>query len=201
MFLQDPGKTVLRKKANGFSTIELAVVMSMVLAISGIALPSISNNLRAYQLNSVAGMVADQFKITRFVAIRQNVPVTCYVTPNSPGYQLWTDAAGTGAYAPTDNTTTLSGSQTLVESDSIPDEAGLESALGVTGTTTLSGSSSQVSLTFDSRGAVTGSTAVNVLYIGYPGNPSYGYRAVVVLPSGSVQIWTPEGDGTWVQTN
>jgi len=201
MFLRNPGKAVLRKKANGFSTLELAVVMSMVLAVSGIAVPSISNNLRVYQLNSAAGMVADQFKITRFVAIRQNVPVTCYVTPNSPGYQLWTDAAGTGAYATTDNTTTLSGSQTLVGSDSIPNEAGLESALGVTRTTTLPGSSSQVSLAFDSRGAVTGSTAVNVLYIGYPGNPSYGYRAVVVLPSGRVQIWTPEGDGTWVQTN
>jgi len=175
--------------------------MGVVLTLSGIAVPSISNTLRVYQLNSVASMVADQFKSTRFVAIRQNVATTCYVTPNSTGYQLWTDTAGTGVYATTDNTTVLSGSQTLVGLNSIPDAAGLESAMGVTGTTTLSGSSSELSLAFDSRGAVSNSAAVNVLYVGYPGNPSYGYRAVVVMPSGSVQVWTPDGSGSWVQTN
>lgn len=200
MFMADPSKPVLRKKPNGFSLLELTVAMAVMVAISGIAVPSISSNLQAYQLNSVASMVADQFKLTRFTAIRQNVPTTCYITPNSPGYQVWTDTPGTGSFAPTDNSATLSGSQTLLGSDSIPDEPGLESALGVTGTTTLSGNSSQVSLAFDSRGAVTGSTAVNVLYVGYPGNPSNGYRAVVVLPSGSVQVWTPQGDGTWVKT-
>ena len=199
MFLTRSKENRKRRTPNGFSTLELAVVMSMLLAISGIAVPSITQNLQAYQLNSAAGMVADQFKIARFTAIRQNIPVTCYITPNSPGYQLWTDVSGTGAYVNTDNTTMLTGSQTLIGSGAIPDEAGLESALGVTGVTTLSGSSSLVSLAFDSRGAVTGSTAVNVLYVGYPGTP-YGYRAVVVMPSGSVQIWTPQGDGTWVQT-
>lgn len=200
MILADQSKPVLRKKPNGFSLLELTVAMAVIVAISGVAVPSISGNLRAYQLNSMANMVADQLKITRFVAIRQNVPVTCYVTPNSPGYQLWTDTPGTGIYVNTDNSVTLSGSQTLLGSGSIPDEPGLESALGVTGTTTLSGSSSQVSLAFDSRGAVTGNTAVNVLYVGYPDSPSSGYRAVVVLPSGSVQVWTPQGDGTWVKT-
>jgi len=199
MLLTHPRRLAPREKRNGFSTLELAVVMTIVLAISGIAVPSITQNLQAYQLNSAAGMVADQFKIARFTAIRQNVPVTCYVTPNSPGYQLWTDLSGTGVYVTTDNTTMLTGSQTLIGPDAIPDKAGLESALVVAGTTTLSGSSSLVWLAFDSRGAVTGSTAVNVLYVGNPGTPN-AYRAVVIMPSGSVQIWTPQGDGTWVQT-
>lgn len=201
MLLANSSKPALRKKPNGFSVLELTVAMAVMVAISGVAVPSISNNLHAYQLNSMAGMVADEFKTTRFVAIRQNITTTCYITPNSAGYQLWTDTPGTGIYVATDNSVTLSGSQTLLGSDSIPDEAGLESALGITGTTTLSGNSSQASLAFDPRGAVTGSTAVNVLYVGYPGNPSNGYRAVVVMPSGAVQIWTPQGDGTWVQTN
>lgn len=200
MTFADACKPTPRKRRNGFSVLELTVAMAVIAAISGIAVPSISSNLQAYQLNSAAGMVADQFKTTRFVAIQQNVTTTCYVTPNSPGYQLWTDAPGTGIYVNTDNSVTLSGSQTLLGSDSIPDEPGLENALGITGTTTLSGNSSQVSLAFDARGAVSGSTAVNVVYVGYPGGPSNGYRAVVVMPSGAVQIWTPQGDGTWVQT-
>jgi type IV fimbrial biogenesis protein FimT len=185
--------------AKGFSAVELVVAMAVVLVISGIALPSMSNSLRVYQLNSVASMVADQFKSSRFDAIRRNLATTCYITPIPGGYRIWTDTAGTGVYTNTDHTTLLSGSQTLV--GTVPAGSALASAISVTGTTTMSGNSSQVSLTFDPRGAVTGSTAVNVLYIGYPGNTGFGYRAVVVLPSGSVQVWTPNGSGSWVQSN
>ena len=175
--------------------------MGVVLTLSGIAVPSITNSLQVYQLNSVASMVADQFKSSRFDAIRRNVPTTCYVTPNSTGYQLWSDSLGTGVYDSTDYSTTLSGAQSLVGSDSLPNAAALDSALGVTGTTTMSGSTSEVSLTFDPRGAVSSSAGVNVFYIGYPGNPAFGYRAVVVMPSGSVQVWSPDGNGSWIQTN
>ena len=188
-----PGK---RRGAKGFSAVELVVAMAVVLVIGGIAVPSITTNLRVYQLNSVASIVADQFKSSRFDAIRRNVPQTCYITTVSGGYRLWTDAQGTAAYVNTDHTTLISTQQTL--ESSVPTGSALASALGVSGTTVLSGGSS---LTFDARGAVSGSTAVNVLYIGYPNNASYGYRAVVVMPSGSVQIWTPGGSAGWVQVN
>jgi Tfp pilus assembly protein FimT len=203
MFLANPSKPARRKKPNGFSTLELAVVLGMVLTVSGIAVPSISSNLRVYQLNSTASMVADQFKSTRFDAIRRNIPQTCFATPATPGYQLWTDTAGTGSgtYVNTERTTTLSGSLSLVGLDVVTDSGALEGALGITGSTTMSGSTSEVSLTFDSRGAVSSSTAVNVFYVGYPGNPAFGYRAVVVMPSGSVQVWTPDGNGSWNQAN
>lgn len=198
-----PSKPVLKRKPNGFSTLELAVVMTMVLTISGIAMPSLTTNLRVYQLSSTASMVADQFKSTRFDAIRKNIPQTCFITPNSTGYQLWTDAAGTGSgtYVATDYTTNLSGSLSLVGPEAVPESGALDAALGVTGTTAMSGSSSEVSLTYDPRGAVSSSAAVNVFYVGYPGNPSFGYRAVVVMPSGSVQVWRPDGSGSWNQTN
>lgn len=185
--------------AKGFSAVELVVAMAVALIISGIALPSISSSLRVYQLNSVASMVADQFKSSRFDAIRRNVATTCYITPVAGGYQLWTDALGTGVYATTDRTALILGSRTLVAT--VPTGGALASAINVTGTTAMSGSSSQVSLAFDPRGAVSGNTAVNVFYIGYTGNTAFGYRAVVVLPSGSVQVWTPNGSGSWVQTN
>jgi prepilin-type N-terminal cleavage/methylation domain-containing protein len=184
--------------AKGFSAMELVVAMAVVLIISGIALPSINTSMRVYQLNAVAGRVADQFKSSRFDAIRRNTATTCYITPTQGGYQLWTDAKGTGVYVNTDHTTLITGSQTLVASVPL---GGLSSALGVTGTTTLSGSGSQLSLAFDPRGAVTGNTTVRVLYVGYTNNPGYGYRAVVVMPSGSVQVWSPNGSGGWSQLN
>jgi Tfp pilus assembly protein FimT len=179
--------------------VELVVAIAVVLVISGIALPSITSSLRVYQLNSAASMVADQFKSSRFDAIRRNLATTCYITPVSGGYRLWTDTLGTGVYTTTDHTTLISGPQTLL--GSVPADSALASAISVTGTSTMSGNSSQVSLTFDSRGAVTGNAAVNVFYIGYTGNAGFGYRAVVVLPSGSVQVWTPNGSGSWVQSN
>jgi len=190
-----------QRKANGFSAIELVVAMAVVLIITGVAMPSITSNLRVYQLNSTAGMVADQFKSSRFDAIRRNIVQTCFITPVQGGYQLWTDAKGTGAWVNTDHTTLLVRSVSLVPVGNVPIAGQLASAMGVTGTTAISGIGAPVSLTFDPRGAVTGNNQVNVLYVGYPNNPNWGYRAVVILPSGSVQVWSPNGSGTWSQLN
>jgi len=190
-----------RRKAKGFSAIELVVAMAVVLIITGIALPSISGNLHVYQLNSTAGMVADQLKSSRFDAIRRNIIQTCYIQPSGNGYRLWTDTQGTGAWVNTDHTTSLTGSVTLVPIGSVPVAGQLASAIGVTAATVISGNSGTVTLAFDQRGAVSGNAQVNVLYIGYPNNPTLGYRAVVILPSGSVQVWTPNASGSWNQVN
>lgn len=201
MSTRDSQKSILGKprRAKGFSAIELVVAMAVVLIISGIALPSISTNMRVYQLNSVASMVADQLKSSRFDAIRRNVPQTCYISPVSGGYRLWTDTAGTGTYVSTDHTTNITGAQGLIGNSGVPTWSGLASAMGVSGTTTLSGGG-QTTVTFDPRGAVVGGNAINVLFIGYAGNPALGYRAVVIMPSGSVQVWTPRGN-SWNQVN
>ncbi len=189
--------------AKGFSAVELVVAMAVVLIITGVAMPSITSNLRVYQLNSTAGMVADQFKSSRFDAIRRNITQTCFIQPNPSGfgYRLWTDAQGTGVYVNTDHTTLITSSQSLVPVGNVPAAGQLASAMGVSGTTTISGVPATISLTFDPRGAVAGNNQVNVLYIGFPNNPTWGYRAVVILPSGSVQVWSPDGTGSWYQLN
>ena len=183
----------------GFTLLELVVTMAVALVITAVAIPTVTTNLRIYQLNSTASMVADQFRGCRFEAIRRNVATSCYITPSGNGYQLWTDKMGTGVYDPQDHTTVLSGAQTLLAAGAIPSAGNLASVVGVTGTTTVSGSGSQVSLAFDARGAVTGVPSVTVLYIGYTGNPAWGYRAVVVMPSGSVQVWSAASSGAWQQ--
>ena len=193
--------SVKQRGANGFSAIELVVAMAVVLIITGVAMPSITSNLRVYQLNSTAGMVADQLKSSRFDAIRRNTTQTCVIEPSGNGYRMWTDAKATGAWVNTDKTTPLTGSATLVPVGNIPISGQMASAIGVTGTTAISGIAGQVTLTFDTRGAVAGNNQVNVLYIGYPNKPNWGYRAVVILPSGSVQVWSPNGNGSWSQVN
>jgi len=39
--------------------------------------------------------------------------------------------------------------------------------------------------------------AAYVLYVGSATNPEFGYRAVILLPSGATQIWTAPKGGTW----
>jgi hypothetical protein len=36
-----------------------------------------------------------------------------------------------------------------------------------------------------------------VFYVGNANDPDSGYRAVVLLPSGSTQIWTAPSGGPW----
>jgi len=37
-----------------------------------------------------------------------------------------------------------------------------------------------------------------VLYVGSPANADFGYRAVLLLPTGGTQIWSaPPGANTW----
>ena len=187
--------------AKGFSAIELVVAMAVVLIITGVAMPSITQNLRVYQLNSTAGMVADQLKSSRFDAIRRNTIQTCVIQPSGAGYRMWTDSKGNGTWANTDKTTPLTGSATLVPAGNVALAGQMASAIGVSATTAISGTSGTVNLSFDTRGAVSGNNQVNVLYIGYPNNPNWGYRAVVILPSGSVQVWSPNRSGSWSQVN
>ena len=202
MSTRDSQKAISARQrgAKGFSAIELVVAMAVVLIITGVAMPSITQNLRVYQLNSTAGMVADQLKSSRFDAIRRNTIQTCVIQPFGTGYRMWTDAKGNGTWVNTDKTTPLTGSATLVPVGNVALAGQMASAIGVSATTAISGTGT-VNLSFDTRGAVSGNNQVNVLYIGYPNNPNWGYRAVVILPSGSVQVWSPNRSGSWSQVN
>lgn len=76
-----------------------------------------------------------------------------------------------------------------------PSSASITAKLGAASTlTTLSGS--PVSVTFDARGAVSTLTAY-IFYVGSTTNPEFGYRAVILLPSGGTQIWTAPSGGPW----
>jgi len=56
---------------------------------------------------------------------------------------------------------------------------------------------------FDARGAIRvgGNVSSNlfVFYIGSANDQEFGYRAVVLLPSGTTQIWTGPAGGPWQQ--
>jgi len=199
----EPQRNYLRRdRTRGFTIVELVVVMAVIMIISAVALPSFMRAYRTYQLDDAATQVAGILKFTRYEAIRVNVPAA---TPLKA--QILQSAAGTYVFADSNNNGTVQGTEKqilfsqnviLVSAATPPNTAGLATAVGVAALTNVSITNGSVA--FDQRGAVT-PAAVNVLYIGNLSLPNLGDRAVIVLPSGAIQIWTTDSSGNWRQLN
>ena len=190
----------LLRRPRGFSLIELAVSMAVVLILTAIALPTLTRSYRAYQLNDSANRLSGMLKFTRFEAIRRNKPISCQILQNGTDWYVWSDSNGDGAVDPTETQYLITGIVTLLPDGVAPAPSAIIAAVGGS-PTTLSGSNGFVK--FDPRGAVTftGAPSVYIFYLGDISVPDYGYRAIVLLPSGVTQIWTAPAGGTWQRTS
>jgi type IV fimbrial biogenesis protein FimT len=197
-------KKVPRTKGHerGFSLVELAIAMAIILVISAVAMPSITRTLRTYQLNDATQQLAGILKFTRYEAIRRNLQVSCLNAQggaNAPA-NVWSDDNGDNVEQPTERQIILSGNYTLVPSGAAP--GGLAGAVGAPALTAVNPGAGNV--TFDQRGAVVPGATIYVFYVGSTTMPENGYRAVIILPSGSVQVWSfpgGAGGGTWHQVS
>ena len=183
-----------RRPQSGFSLVELVVSLAIVLILTAVALPSLTRSFRTYQLNDAATRLAGMLKFTRFEAIRRNNPVTCQIQLLGGSWTVWADTLANGNPDPTEQQLMLIESAVLLPSGGLPAPTAILTAVGAGTLTTLSGANNFVS--FDARGAVS-PIATYVLYIGSPTNPEFGYRAVVLLPSGVTQVWTAPSSGPW----
>jgi len=160
--------------------------------------------MRTCQLNDAASRVASVLKFTRYEAIRRNATTTlaagvqpggANLCPAATNWCVWTDSNGDTNLQTTENQAQLTGSVNLVAPGNAP--AGLAGGVGAGALTDIRAAGFT---TFDQRGAVN-PAAVDVLYVQNVTFPDLGCRAVIVLPSGSVQIWTSDTTGNWRQTN
>lgn len=185
----------------GFSLLELVIGLAIILVVSSVAIPAIDRTLKVYRLNSGTSQVADQIQAARFEAIRRNLATSCLtqrIAANT--YRIWTDTNNDGLFQATEKSIQVTGNPSLVDGGAIPTAGALAGTVGVAAMTTLSGSGGITAIAFDPRGA-TVAAGVNVFYVENPGRPQDGYRAIVILPSGSVQIWSGSNGGAWVRMN
>jgi Tfp pilus assembly protein FimT len=174
------------------------VSLAILIIMSAVAIPTLMRSYRAYQLSDAATRVAGIMKLTRFEAIRRNTQISCQVQQSGTNWNFAMSKGGTpltGAQQ-----VVVSGIVTLLPSGSVPSSASIIAALGAAspGLTTLSGGNATV--TYDGRGALYFSPnppAVYVFYLGNTAIPDLGARAVVLLPSGMVQVWTATTSSTW----
>ncbi len=193
-----------RSRQIGFSLVELILSLVVLLVITTLAVPVVVRSLQTYQLNSTASQLAGMLKFTKFGAIRQNTQVSCQIMQQGPNWLVWVDLNGNGSPDPTEPQTIVTGSFTLLPAGSVPSTSSISSTLGSAssyGWTVLSGSNGSVM--YDQRGVVVlyaggpTSTTIYALYLGNPSDPSAGYRAILTLPSGAVQVWTASAAGNW----
>jgi len=186
-----------RSAVAGFSMIELVVSISVMLILTALAVPSLMRSLRTYQLNSAAASVSDMMKYTRFEAVRQNKNMSFLLVPSAAGWTAWTGLPTDTAPSVTEKQLPIAGFASLVTGGfpAGPNIAG-SGALHV-----LSGAvCTPACFAFDARGAVSPLEGY-VLYIGGINDPDTSYRAIVLLPSGSTQVWSAPAGGPWHQVN
>jgi Tfp pilus assembly protein FimT len=194
-----------KSRANGFSLVELLVVVLIIMVVSGIAVPQIVATLRSYQVSAAASQIADAIKFSRFEAIRRNSTTSFLASPLGASWALGTDSNGNGALDVSERQYEITGNVTLLTAAGVPTTNTLAAALNVPAITAISASGAIKVIAFDPRGAVNfaasagGVATVYVLYVGPVYQSTQDYRAVVVMPSGITQIWAGNASSGWRQ--
>ena len=187
------------KRQVGFSLTELIVALLVAMILMAVGLPIFLRAYRAYQLSNAALQVADILRLTRYEAIRMNKPVACIIQPSGtyPGMRvLWADSNGNGIQDPAEKMILLGNAGDLVDQGSVPAASALLST-ALNGLASTAPSPSGSSILFDARGAVRPPTNVDVFYLWSSAAPDAGYRAVLLMPAGSIQIWSADASGNW----
>src|SRR5205807_19143 len=140
-----------RSRIGGFSMVELAVSLTILMILSAIAIPSLMHSLRTYQLNDAAARLSDMLKFTRFEAVRRNKAVSFQLAQPPPGndWVAWADPDNDGNLDPTEKQVRISGFATLLGGPPAPTTA-ITNAVGAL----LPTPASPGPLQFDARGAV-----------------------------------------------
>ena len=196
MYKSAPNPRTRRSRIAGFSMVELAVSLTVLLILTAIAIPSLMRSFRTYQLNDAAARLSDMLKFTRFEAVRRNTTVPLRIQQFGNDWSVWADSDKDGILDSTEKQILITGVVTLLPSGTPPSSASILAKLGATTSLDATKSGAASSLTFDARGAVS-PLAAYVFYLGSPNSPEFGYRAVILLPSGATQIWTAPAGGPW----
>jgi type II secretory pathway pseudopilin PulG len=174
--------------------VELLVVIGLILTISAVAIPNVVTGVRSYRLNRTASEVSNILQRTRYEAIRRNVLLACRAEKSGNTVVMWVDVNENTRLDATEPQIVLPGDIQFIGSGSAPDAG----SMGFSNTTPLE---VPFNVTYDSRGTVyygTEKPSVYLLFVSYPNNTQYGFRAVSLTPLGKTHVWRMnKGDDYW----
>lgn len=188
------------KRQKGFSLTELIVALIVAVILMAVSLPMFLRAYHSYQLTNAANQMAGILRAARYEAIGLNKSVNCVIAPypTDPTMTLasMTDTSGNPLTGMGAMTLVLGSSGNLVASGSVPGTSALPTVANLSGTVPVSIPPGGATIQFDARGAVK-PTNVNVFYLASSAAPDAGYRAILLMPAGSIQIWTTDSSGNW----
>ena len=193
------------KKTQGFSLVELMIVVAVVLILTAVTVPRLLNTVSDISLRYAASDFSGLVQSARIQAVRKNTFYTILqgtLPSGTPGYYL--DLPKAGVYNNGDPVVPISSSVTFWPGigSGAPNEGAFIASLNFT--VNPGGSP----LSFNARGLPCVAVA-NAC----PQTPGQGFvvfmskpavmggvpwAAVVINPSGHIQQWTSDGNGNWI---
>src|SRR5688500_11872696 len=80
----------LTKKQNGFSLVEILIVLLIISILVVAALPQVQQTLRLYRVESAAGLLSNRLTEARLTAIKNNRPAWLEINSNEKMLEVWT---------------------------------------------------------------------------------------------------------------
>jgi len=196
---------VNRRLARGFSLVELLVSVFILVVLAAIAVPTLLRAYHSYQLGDAASRLSGMMKSTRFTAIRKNTYIGCPIQQNGTSWTGGPDVDVGGNPILGGPQILIGGTVQLLDAGSVPPPAAIVTAVGLGSPSFNTLSPGNASVWYDQRGARVfvgppnfGAPAtVDVLYLGNPTIPDLEFRAIVLLPAGTVQVWSATPGGPW----
>jgi prepilin-type N-terminal cleavage/methylation domain-containing protein len=189
------------RQMRGFSLLEILVVVAVILIVTGITVPIVNRSVMVYRLTDAASQVNSNIKMARFEAIRKDALVNWQITKAGNTTTMFVDADRDAVFDAAVRAVILNTNVNVVAAAGVPNTAGLAAGVGVGALTAVN--PANTAITFDARGSVTGVPVAYAVYLSDTpnGGATANYRAVVLLPSGIMQLWMAASDGAWRQLN
>jgi prepilin-type N-terminal cleavage/methylation domain-containing protein len=188
------------EKSQGFSLLELVIVVAIVLIVSAMAIPAVQRVTDAYRLNSSGSAVASVLQQARVAAVKENRPYYVQFT-QGPAPNLITAAPlETRAYVSSDPTATTAGN-VVFPAGALPDHSQLDLYLGAVPVPQFG----VVQIGFNARGFPCTSPGGPSFVCQGPSsfewfmqsNASGTWEAITVTSAGRIRSWRQTSPGSW----